>query len=108
MVLEAVIQQLRKENYPAEGISVAGQDKKARLSLTTPAIQNGTVLFPKKGVDVLISQLIGFSKEKYNDLANAFSLLINKVITDNRPEYKLEMIDTETKPFMAGVMDKIF
>ena len=80
----AVIESLRKENYPAEGISVAGQDKKSRLSLTTPAIQNGNVLFPKYGVENLISQLIGFGKERHDDLADAFSMLINKIISDDK------------------------
>ena len=62
-------------------MKVHGSDKRSRLALTSHLVQNGTILFPKKGAELLISQMIGFSVEKYDDLADAFSLLINKIIS---------------------------
>jgi len=78
---KAVVQKLQDEGYPAEGVSVVGQDKKVRLSLTTPHIQAGKILFPKVGARILIQQLIGFGSEKYDDLVDAFTALILKVMS---------------------------
>lgn len=85
---KALIQQLQKENYPAEGFQVHGQDKHARLSLITQYIQNGVVIFPKTGCEKLIEQLTGFGIEKYDDLADAFTILITKITEqyNERPE----------------------
>lgn len=82
----SLIQNLQKENYPAVGFPTLGQDKRARLATVAPAIENGTVLFPKQGAEVLISQLIGFGIEKYNDLADAFVIIVSKAI-ENNSEY---------------------
>jgi len=82
----AFIQNLQKEDYPAVGCPTLGQDKRARLATVAPAIENGTVLFPKQGVEVLISQLIGFGTEKYNDLVDAFVIIVGKAIENNRPK----------------------
>jgi predicted phage terminase large subunit-like protein len=78
---EALVQQLNKNGIRAEGVSVMGQDKRTRLALTTAKIQNGDILFPEKGADILIQQLLGFGTEKNDDLVDAFSLLILKIIT---------------------------
>lgn len=77
---EALVQQLQKDGVHAEAISVMGQDKRARLALTTAKIQNGDILFPEKGAEALIQQLLGFGVEKYDDLVDAFSLLVLEVI----------------------------
>lgn len=67
---------LKEEGYPAEPVELNGQDKRARLMLTTHLIQSGKILFPRKGAEDLIIQLVGFGVEKYDDLADAFSILI--------------------------------
>ena len=84
----SLVQNLQKENYPAIGVPTLGQDKRARLATVAPAIENGTVLFPKQGAEILISQLIGFGAEKHNDLADAFAILTGKIIGENtgRPD----------------------
>ena len=79
---KSLIQQLIKEGFPAEAVPVLGHDKRERLSLTTPHIKNATVLFPKRGCEDLINQLVGFGYEKYDDLSDAFSILITKIIKD--------------------------
>lgn len=60
-----------------------GQDKRERLNLTTHLIKSGKILFPKKGCEQLITQLIGFGYEKHDDLADAFAILILKIQEDS-------------------------
>lgn len=83
---EFIVQQLQKENYPAIGVTTAGQDKRARLSVISPLIKNGNVFFPKNGAEKLIQQIVNFGIEKYNDLMDAFSMLIGEIMKDN--EYR--------------------
>lgn len=85
---DSFIQHLQTvKNISAEGVKVGGQDKRTRLALITHLIQQGKVLFPRKGAEELIQQLIGFGTEKHDDLADAFSLLLLKIIEkDNEPE----------------------
>jgi hypothetical protein len=61
---------------------VKGQDKRARLALTSHAVQSGQVLFPRQGAEDLINQLVNFGIEKHDDLADAFSLLIIKALEE--------------------------
>jgi len=84
---QALIQHLVSRNIPAEGVKISNQDKRARLALVTHLVQGGKILFPKQGAGDLIQQLIGFGIEKHDDLADAFSLLLLKVMEiDNQPE----------------------
>ncbi|MGH9857565.1 MAG: hypothetical protein ACRD4B_06945, partial [Acidobacteriota bacterium] len=55
----ALIQHLNNNNVPAEGVKISGQDKRSRLALVTHLIQQGKVLFPRKGAEELIAQLVG-------------------------------------------------
>ncbi len=57
-------------------------DKRTRLALTSSMIQKGTVLFPDTGCEHLIEQMIGFGVEKHDDLADAFSILIHKIVEE--------------------------
>jgi len=72
----ALVQTLEQERYLVEGIKTGGQDKRARLSLATPYLKAGAVLFPKTGAEEIIHQLLGFGVER-DDLADAFSMLVN-------------------------------
>ncbi len=83
---KSLIDQLNYENYPAEEFKHHGNDKRARLSLTTHLIQSGKILFPKQGAKQLIEQLIGFGREKYDDLADAFAILILKILEADDPK----------------------
>ena len=58
-------------------------DKAARLKLTTPFVKDDRVFFPEKGCEELIDQLTGFGKERHDDLADAFSVVILKIIENN-------------------------
>lgn len=74
---------LRDSYYNAEGFVVAGNDKRARLSTTVHPLIQGKVLFPKKGLEMLKTQLFGFGVEKHDDLADAFSMLVIKSLSKN-------------------------
>jgi predicted phage terminase large subunit-like protein len=56
------------------------QDKRSRVVLTGHLIKSGKVLFPRKGCERLIEQLVHFGVEKHDDLADAFSNLVLNVI----------------------------
>jgi predicted phage terminase large subunit-like protein len=77
---KAVVDQLRSEGYPAEEYQTRGEDKRARLTTVTPLIQSGQILFPRKGANNLIEQLVGFGRERHDDLADAFAILVSKII----------------------------
>lgn len=77
----ALIEQLKREGVPnIEGAKVHGQDKRARLALTTALIKSGVVRFPRRGAEQLIQQLTGFGVEKHDDLADAFAILVLKTM----------------------------
>jgi predicted phage terminase large subunit-like protein len=89
---EALPQQLRSDGLHVESVPVSG-DKRERLMVTTAAIQNGDILFPRKGCEELITQLTGFGVEKHDDLADAFSIAATKfVIFMNLPRPSIEWI----------------
>lgn len=74
----AAPQQMQADGFHAEGVKVSG-DKRERLALLTHLIADGKVLFPSRGCETLITQLIGFGIEKHDDLADAFAILLQKV-----------------------------
>ena len=80
---EVIVQLLESLKYDVEGVSVGRSDKTTRLRLTTSLLEEGRILFPKKGCEELIEQLIGFGKEKHDDLADAFAILVLRIIENN-------------------------
>lgn len=84
---------MENNNVPAEGVKVAGQDKRSRLAMVTHLIKHGKIRFPKKGAEELLMQLTGFGIEKHDDLADAFSLLIIKILEDDRGDPGVYIID---------------
>jgi len=82
-------QQALPQQLETRGIQVAAirptQDKRSRLALTSHLIKSGQVMFPIKGCEKLISQLVNFGVEKHDDLADAFSYTVLSVI-DNPPQ----------------------
>lgn len=56
------------------------------MVIASHLIKSGKILFPRKGCELLIDQIVNFGSEKYDDLADAFTALI------------LDVIDTPTKP----------
>lgn len=68
-----------------EFVNKAG--KRARLHMTSPLIQIGRVLFPREGAEELIHQMVGFGREKYDDLVDAFAMLILRAMENNKSWY---------------------
>ncbi len=94
---EALPQMLETQGVKAEAIKPRGE-KRVRLSLTSTPIKSGMVKFPKKGCEELIRQLIGFGVEKHDDLADAFSLLVNATLNKhaNEPTWIMFFLDGPT------------
>lgn len=107
---EALPQMLEMHGVTAKAIKPKG-DKRTRLALTSTSIKSGVIKFPRKGCEELIEQLVGFGVEKHDDLADAFSLLINSTLdehmdehtwliwvigVDDEPAYFSDYVDIET------------
>lgn len=82
----ASIQMLRTMGVIAEGAKPHGRDKRSRLALTSSLICSGKILFPSQGAELLIQQLTGFGKEKHDDLADAFAILVLKTVEKTRKQ----------------------
>ena len=82
---EALPQMLEMQGVEAEAIKPKGE-KRIRLSLTSTAIKSGIIKFPRHGCEDLIRQIIGFGVEKHDDMADAFSLLINATMDKHANE----------------------
>jgi|SRR5579872_852626 len=77
---EAYYQHMMEQGYSQiAGVKVSA-DKRTRLALTTKMIQDGTIMFPKTGCEDLIMQLVGFGRERHDDLADAFSMVIQQIM----------------------------
>lgn len=79
----ALIQQLQNDGYrDVEGVTPVG-DKRTRLTLTSAMIQSGMILFPEKGAEDLLNQILHFGSEKHDDLVDAFTMAV--IYTINNP-----------------------
>ena len=74
----SIIDFIKQKGIPAIGVPVAGSDKRARLTSISEFIKSGRVLFPKKGAEKLIQQLVFFGMEKHDDLSDALVILVLK------------------------------
>ncbi len=121
----AVVQQLTIEKVLAEPVAISGMNKQTRLEMATPYIRQGKVLFPQQGAESLISQIVNFGIEKHDDLVDAFTIIVLKVLESDRPTYKSTEppkpprdnwgIDPFTgeyrnldAPITAGMLDMVF
>jgi len=78
---KALPDQLRKEGIGRIHTVCPGhQDKRSRLMITSHMIKNGKVLFPEKGCEELINQIVHFGVEKHDDMADAFANLVLNVM----------------------------
>lgn len=66
---------MRKNGLTVVAMQAVG-DKKARIASACFYVKNGRVLFPQKGAENVISNLIGFGIEDHDDLADAFAYLV--------------------------------
>lgn len=98
---DAVVQQLfLVEKLMAEPVSVGHLDKVSRLRLVSPYVQLGKVFFPEFKAETLINQLLNIHSTKHDDLADAFTIGLSKIIESDQPYYP-SRIKTEDKPHYA-------
>lgn len=102
----------QEEGLPVEAVKIYGMDKRARLALISSYIMNGTVVFPVRGAEELIQQIVGFGNEKHDDLVDAFTLLITKITegSNKRPSHILDCggPDADGGTITGGLMDMVF
>lgn len=76
-------QQLKNEDLRAEGFKIGTIDKRTRLAMASNYIRSGRVLFPEHGAEELIQQMLGFGIEKHDDLVDALTTMLLKIIEQN-------------------------
>jgi len=74
---QANAEQLKAEGIDAEAVRIGSMDKRTRLALTANKLADGKIMFPRKGCEALISNMVHFGVEKHDDLTDAFTLLAN-------------------------------
>lgn len=83
---KGIFQVLQHEGIPAEEVVPQGMDKYTRLSMAKSWISNGVFLFPNKGAEELIDQLLFFGTERYDDLVDSLTVFFLKTLdTENQP-----------------------
>ena len=78
------IEQLNNAGYKTDGSKITS-DKRSRLLSISNLIPTGRILFPKEGATELIENLIGFGKEKHDDLVDAFTIVAREAIKMDKP-----------------------
>ncbi len=94
----ALVQEMKLRGYRAEGVKVGASDKRSRLALISHLIQDGTVRFPKKGAELLITQILGLGIERHDDLVDAFVHAVQYIKSNDRPLQKVIWIGGERRP----------
>lgn len=94
----AATQLLRLDKILSEPVDTSRMSKQERLKVSTPYIRVGKVLFPHKGAEQLISQIVNFGIEKHDDLVDAFTLIVIKVLATDRPTTHFTQRETEEDP----------
>lgn len=106
-------QMLVKEGIQAIDVKVSA-DKRSRLSLISPAIQSGKILFAHRGNEEVVDQIVNFGSERYDDLVDALTLGANKILLENNnrptpfPSANRHRKDNDDKPITSGLMEMIF
>jgi predicted phage terminase large subunit-like protein len=78
---QAAIEELERRAFAVTPMHPI-KDKRARLRVAARYIKNGTVKFPRKGCEQLLTQLFGFGAERHDDAVDALVYLILGVAGD--------------------------
>jgi phage terminase large subunit-like protein len=87
----AAIEEMERRAFSVQGMRPI-KDKRARLRVAARYIKNGTVKFPRKGAEQLITQLVGLGIEKHDDLCEACVWLILGLVRDAIEEQKVHYV----------------
>lgn len=88
------VMRLRVELFDVHGI-----EKSERLKIAAIPVEAGKVYFPNRGMEELKTQLIGFGVERFDDLADAFGIAINKI---------MEKTNTTGASFFKADADRVY
>lgn len=91
---KAAIQSLKDAGCDVEGFQPKG-DKRARLNLISHYIERGQVLFPEKGCEKLIQQILNFGLERHDDLVDALVTLITYASQEQECRFMIGWIDRD-------------
>ena len=75
---------LKAEGVSAKSFSPRGFSKEERLRTVSSLIESGRVVFPRKGAETLIEQILGCGKEAHDDLVAACTMLILQAFEDSK------------------------
>ncbi|MBU6214491.1 hypothetical protein KGM48_01455 [Patescibacteria group bacterium] len=75
---------LNREGIFAKPYPTRGQTKAGRLEAVAPWIELGKVLFPEKGCEQLIQQVLGFGIERHDDLVDALTMACLQLMEDTK------------------------
>ncbi len=78
---KAAIEQLKERGCKVKGFIPKG-DKTSRLSLISHYFERGQILFPEKGAERLIQQVVSFGLEKHDDLVDALVTAVTYAATE--------------------------
>lgn len=85
---------LKAEGVPTQSFFLRGRSKEDRLMAVSSLIELGKVVFPRKGAESLINQILGFGVEKHDDLVDACTMLILQAFEESkRPVPRISWID---------------
>uniref|UniRef100_A0A6M3M7P0 Putative terminase n=1 Tax=viral metagenome TaxID=1070528 RepID=A0A6M3M7P0_9ZZZZ len=77
---KSAVEEMQREGLPANGVK-SSTDKRARLRTIASYVENGSVLFPRKGCEDLIIQLTGFGVEAHDDLCDSFVFMVQGLMS---------------------------
>lgn len=80
---QSLVDHLERKGINVQGVRPKGT-KEERLRYVSYMIKNGNVFFPRSGAKDLIDQLVNFGVETYDDLADAFAIILLQ-IDEDRP-----------------------
>lgn len=107
----ALHQQLKNQGLFSDAVSIGNLDKRSRLIIASPYISSGKILFPRRGAEELINQIVNFGIEKHDDITDAFTLMILKISEGDRPSFgqfpKVEN-DYTNRLITFGILSKEF
>ncbi len=93
-----IIDFINQAGIPVEGFSPGGTDKRSRLISISALIKSGRILFPHKGAEKLINQVLWFDMEKHDDLSDALVILVLKVSERERSTFTFPRVDSSPTP----------
>ena len=66
------------------------EDNRPRLTTVSHLFTQGKRLFPRKGAEEFLNQLLYFGKEKHDDLSDAFSISLSQVVKKDHDDWDNE------------------